>query len=151
VGGRRVVTLGIFVVALGLGGLGAVLVRHRLERLLGERPGQPYRVLRPIGGYGKARVLFGALIIAALDWLMFSNPVALGFSVLLGAGALLLLPGACVVLRVTRRSEVRDLAGTDVWRMAVRGRLPAVDRPGQGLRPLPPAHTSEVTNDAVRG
>jgi hypothetical protein len=151
VGGRWVVAVAILVCTLGLGMLGAAVVRQRLDRLLGERPAQPFRAVRPIGAMGRARVVFWILIIAALVWFEVSGRLVLGLSVPLGAGALLLLPGALVALTVTRRSEVPDLAGTDVWRMAVRGRLPAVDRPGQGLRPLPPTHAPEVRNGAVPG
>jgi hypothetical protein len=58
-GGRRFVAVVILLVALGVGALGAVAVRRRLGRLLGERLDQPYRVLRPVTVSGKAGVLFG--------------------------------------------------------------------------------------------
>ena len=151
VGGRWVVAAGILVVALALGVLGALLARRRLDRLVGERPAQPYRVLRPISGTGKARALFGIMIVVALAWLEVSGRFVLGPSVLVGSVALLLLPGTAVALMVTRRGDHAGLAATDVWWIATRGRLPAVDRPSWGLRPLPAAHVAGPENGAVHG
>jgi hypothetical protein len=151
VGGRRVVAVVALVVALGLGVLGAMLARRRLDRLLGERPSQPWRVLRPIRPNGKARVLLGMLATVTLAWLEVSGRLVLGPSVLLGWVALLLLPGAVVALMVTRRNDDADIAGADVWWIATRGRLPAVDRPAWGLRPLPGEPSPEVRNGAVHG
>jgi hypothetical protein len=151
VGGRWVVAAAILFVALGLGLLGAMVARRRLERLVGERPAQPYRALRPISFPGRARVLLGIVIVVTLVWLEVSGRLVLGPSVLLGSVALLLLPASVVALRVTRRSDHADLAGADVWWIATRGRLPAVDRPAWGLRPLPVADVGEVGKGAVHG
>jgi hypothetical protein len=136
-GGHRVVAVSILLVALGIGALGAVAVRRRLGRLLGERPGQPYRVLRPVTASGKAGVLFCALLIVALVWLEVSGQIVLGLSVVPGTVALLLLPGALVALLVTRCADAHDLAGRDVWWIATCGRVPRVDPPVRGLRPSP--------------
>jgi hypothetical protein len=151
VDGRRVVAVVTLVLALGLGVLGAALARRRLNRLLGERQAQAYRGLRPICFTGKARVLLGIVIIVTLVWLEVSGRIALGASVLMGSVSLLLLPGAAVALLVTRRGDDADLAGADVWLIATRGRLPAVDRPVWGLRPLPAAYVSEVAKGTAHG
>jgi hypothetical protein len=136
-GGRRVVAVAILLVALGVGALGAAAVRRRLGRLLGERPDQPYRVLRPVTASGKAGVLFSAMAMMGLIWLEVSGQIALDLSVVPGTVALLLLPGALVALLVTRRTDAHDLAGRDVWWIATRGRVPRVDPPVRGLRPSP--------------
>ena len=136
-GGHRVVAVAILLVALGVGALGAVAVRRRLGRLLGERLDQPYRVLRPVTASGKAGVLFSAMVMVGLIWLEVSGQIVLGLSVVLGTVALLLLPGALVALLVTRRADAHDLAGRDVWWIATRGRVPRVDQPARGLRPQP--------------
>ena len=149
--GLRVVAVGALVVALGLGVLGAALAGRRLDRFLGKRPAQPYRALRPISGTGKARVLFGIVIVGTLVWLEVSGRLVLGPSVLLGSVALLLLPGVVVALVVTRGSDDADLAAADVWRIVTRGRLPAVDPPAWGLRPLPAAQVPDARNGAVHG
>ena len=137
IGGHRVVAVSILSVALGVGALGAVAVRLRLGRLLGERPDQPYRVLRPVSASGKLGVLFSAMIIVAIVWLEVSGKIVLGLSVVPGTVALLLLPGALVALLVGRRTDTHDLAGRDVWWIATRGRVPRVDQPASGLRPSP--------------
>jgi hypothetical protein len=135
VGGRWVAAVAILMVALGAGVRGAAVARRRLDRLLGELPDQPDRVLRAIYAPVKAKVLFLATIIVALTWLEVSGILVLGLSQVLGTVALLLLPGALVAIEVTRRADAPDLAGSDVWRMATRGRLPSVDQPVRTLRP----------------
>jgi hypothetical protein len=136
-GGRRVVAVSILLMALGVGVLGAAAAGRRLGRLLGERLDQPYRVLRPVTASGKAGVLFWTMLIVALVWLEVSGRIVLGFSVVLGTVALLLLPGVLVSLLVTRRADAHDLAGSDVWWIATRGRVPRVDQPARGVRPQP--------------
>jgi hypothetical protein len=136
-GGHRVVAVSILLVALGVGALGAVAVRRRLGRLLGERLDQPYRVLRPVTASGKASVLFSAMVMVGLIWLEVSGRIVLGPSVVPGTVALLLLPGALVALLVTRRADAHDLAARDVWWIATRGRVPRVDQPVRGLRAQP--------------
>jgi len=74
-GGHRVVAVAILLVALGVGALGAVAVRRRLGRLLGERPDQPYRALRSLTASGKAGVFFWALVIVAIVWLEVSGQI----------------------------------------------------------------------------
>jgi len=136
-GGHRVVAVAILLVALGVGVLGAVAVRRRLVRLLGQRLDQPYRVLRPVTTSGKAGVLFSAMVMVGLTWLEVSGHIVIGLSVVLGTVALLLLPGALVTLLVTRHADADELAGRDVWWIATRGRLPRIDQPACGLRPQP--------------
>jgi hypothetical protein len=136
-GGHRVVALAILLVALGVGALGAAAARRRLDRLLGQRLDQPYRVLRPVTASGTAGVLFSAMAMVGLIWLEVSGQIVLGLSVLLGTVALLLLPGAFAAIVVTRRADAHDLAGHDVWWIATRSRVPRVDRPAFGLRPQP--------------
>jgi len=135
--GHRVVAVSILSVALGVGALGAVAVRRRLGRLLDERPGQPYRVLRPVTASGRLGVLGCTLLIVALVWLEISGPIVPGLGVVPGMVALLLLPGALVALLVTRRADADDLAGRDVWWIATRGRVPRVDQPDRGLGARP--------------
>jgi hypothetical protein len=136
-GGHRVVAVTILLVALGVGALGAVAVHRRLGQLLDERLDQPYRVLRPVTASGKAGVLFSAMVMAGMTWLEVSGQIVIGLSVVLGTVALLLLPGAFVALLVSRRADAHDLAGREVWWIATRGRVPRIDQPACGLRPLP--------------
>jgi hypothetical protein len=136
-GGHRLAIVGMLMVALGFGVLGATGIRRRLRRLVGERPEQPARVLHPVRGTSKASVLFWALIVVALAWLEVSGRLALALSVTPGVVALLLLPGALVALAVARRTDAPDLAGSDVWWIGTRGRLPAVDLPIHQLRLVP--------------
>ncbi|MHB8273748.1 MAG: hypothetical protein ACYDC9_03110 [Dermatophilaceae bacterium] len=136
-GGHRVVAVAILLVALGFGALGAVAVRRRLGRLLGERLDQPYRVVRPVTASGKAGILFSAMAMMGLIWLEVSGQIVFGLSVVPGTVALLLLPGALVALLVTRGADAHDLAGRDVWWIATRGRVPRIDQPARGLRPQP--------------
>lgn len=136
-GGHRLVIVGMLMVALGFGVLGAMGIRRRLSRLVGELPEQPYRFLHPLRGTSKAGVLFWALIVVAVAWLEVSGRLALALSVVPGVVALLLLPGAFVALAVARRTDAPDLAGSDVWWIATRGRLPAVDLPIHQLRLVP--------------
>ena len=136
-GGHRVVAVSILLVALGVGALGAVAVRRRLGRLLGERLDQPYRVLRPVTASGKAGILFSAMVMVGLIWLEVSGRIVLGLAVVLDTVVLLLLPGALVALLVTRRADAHDLAGRDVSWIATRGRVPRADQPACGLRPQP--------------
>jgi hypothetical protein len=147
--GRWVFAMAVLVLAVLFGALGAALARRRLGRLLGERPAQPWRVLRPICAVGKARIVLGMVMIVTLVWLEVSGRLVLGPGVLLGLVALLLLPGAVVALMMTRHNDDADIAGSDLWWIALRGRLPAVDRPAWGLRPLPDTHAPEVRNGAV--
>jgi hypothetical protein len=136
-GGHRLAVTGMLLVALGVGMLGAAGVRRRLRRLLGERQEQPHRVLRPVRGTSRASVLVWALIVVALAWLEVSGRLALALSLVPGVVALLLLPGALVALGVARRTDTPDLAASDVWWIATRGRLPAVDLPIHRLRLVP--------------
>ena len=136
-GGHRVVAVAILLVALGFGALGAVAVRRRVGRLLGERFDQPYRVLRPVTASGKAGILFSAMAMVGLIWLEVSGQIVFGLSVVPGTVALLLLPGALVALLVTRRADAHDLSGRDVWWIAIRGHVPRIDPPARGLRPQP--------------
>jgi len=136
-GGHRVVAVAILLVALGFGALGAVAVRRRLGRLLGERLDQPYRALRPVTASGKAGILCSAMAMMGLIWLEVSGQIVFGLSVVPGTVALLLLPGALVARLVTRGADAHDLAGRDVWWIATRGRVPRIDPPARGLRPQP--------------
>lgn len=136
-GAYRVVGVSILLAALGIGALGAIVVRRRLGRLLGERPDQPHRVLRPVTASGTLGVLFSAVVMAGVIWLEVSGRLVLGLSVVPGAVALLLLPGALVAFSVTRRADAHDLAGRDVWWIATRGRVPGIDQAARGLRPQP--------------
>ena len=85
-----------------------------------------------------------AMVMVALVWLEVSGQIVLGLSMMAGTVALLLLPGALVALRVARPVDVHDLAGRDVWWIATRGRVPSVDQPASGLRPLPGPVPEEV-------
>ena len=143
VSGCWVVAVAILTVALGFGVFGGYVARRRLSRLLVALPDQPHRVLYPLSAMDRASVLFWALIIAALTWLGVSGVVVLGLSLALGTVALLPLPGA-LVARVMTRREGPELAGSDVWWIATRGQVPAVDQPVLALRPLPGPVTERV-------
>jgi hypothetical protein len=127
----------ILLLALVAGVLVAAVARRRLIRLLGECPAQPYRVVRPLSVAGKLSLLsyfsFAAYV-AVVDLTVVFSP---GLSVLMGAAALILLPGAAAAFQVVGRADAADLAGHDVWVMASRGRPPALDLPVPVLRPLP--------------
>jgi hypothetical protein len=75
-----------------------------------------------------------AAYVASVDLTVVFSP---GLSVLTGAAAMILLPGAVAALHLVGRAEAGDLAGRDVWLIAVRGRLPVLDLPVPALRPLP--------------
>jgi hypothetical protein len=125
----------ILLVALVLGVLVAAVARRRLIRLVGECPAQPHRVLSPVSTVGKVRGLGWFIWVAYFAWLDLTVPYSLGLSVLWGAAALILLPGAAAALQVVGRVEAADLAGHDVWWIAFRGRAPAIDLPVPVLRP----------------
>lgn len=127
--------------ALGFGIVGAAVARRRLRRLLGGRVDQPFRVVRPLSATGKVQVLFYVAVLAALTWLEVTGRIVLGLSVVLGAVALLALPGAIVALVVASRTDDPGLAGRDVWWIATRGRIPAVDGLVPALRPFHRAAT----------
>ena len=129
--------LPILLLALVAGVLVAAVARRRLIRLLGECPAQPYRVVRPLSVAGKVSLLVYFLFAAYVASVDLTAPFSTGLSVLTGAAALILLPGALAALVVVRRADARDLAGHDVWLMAVRGRPAALDLPVPALRPLP--------------
>ncbi|HEX7537181.1 MAG TPA: hypothetical protein VF391_09270 [Dermatophilaceae bacterium] len=135
--GHRSVPVPVLLVGLGFGALGAAVVRQRMRRLLGQCPDQPHRILGPVCAAEKGQVLLWAMLLSVLTWQDASSQYPLGFSLLPGAVALLLLPGALVALAVTRGTDAADPAGRDVWSIAVRGRVPAVDRPVPELRPQP--------------
>ena len=136
IGGRWPVAASILAVALALGLLGAVVARRRLDRLAASCPGQPHRVPHALSRSGTLNFTFWATTIIAVGGLEISGRLVLGPSVALGAAALVLLPGALVALAVSRGVAASDLAISDVWHIAARGRLPAVDRPASALRPL---------------
>lgn len=125
----------ILLVALVLGVLAATMARRRLIRLLGECPAQPHRVLRPVSAAGRVRVLVWFMVTAYVAWLDLTVPYSLGLSVLMGAAALILLPGSVAALLFAGHAQGADLAGHDVWLIAVRGRLPALDQPVPAMRP----------------
>lgn len=127
----------------------ACWVRRRLDRLLRELPDQPDRVLRAICAPGKAKVLLLATIIVALTWLEISGILVLSLSQVLGTVALFLLPGALVAIEVTRRTDAPDLAGSDVRRMATRGRLPRVDQPVREGFIVQPRGAHDPTNPPI--
>jgi hypothetical protein len=127
----------ILLVALGLGVLVAAVARRRLIRLLGACPAQPHRVLRPVSATGKVRGLVWLMWVAYWGWLDLAVPSTFGLSVLMGAVALILLPGALAALHVVGRAQAADVAGNDVWLISVRGRPPALDLPVPALRPQP--------------
>ena len=123
-------------VALGVGLVGAVVTRARLGRLLADRADQPHRLLRAVGVTDRSMVVVCAAGIAVLAWAEVTGRVVLGPSVVLGACAMVVLPGALVALAATRAPSNADLTGADLWWVAARGRLPRVDRPVRAARPL---------------
>ena len=136
VGGRWLVAASILAVALGLGLVGAMVARRRLDRLVASCPRQPHRVLRAISRSGALNVSFWVAMVVAVGGLEVSGRLVLGPTVALGAAAFVLLPGALVALGKARGGTASDLAASDVWCIAARGRLPEVDGPATALRPL---------------
>ena len=139
IGTGRAVALTVLGAALLAGLRLAVVVQRRLRRWLPERTGQPYRTLRRLSRTGRVNVVLATGVLCAQVWAEVTGRLALFLGVPLGVAAVLLLPAATVALTTIRRSDpadVDDLAGHDVWWTATRGRVPTVDRPSLGLRPL---------------
>jgi hypothetical protein len=135
-GAGRVVAVVVLTAALGAGLFCGLVARRHLCELLGQRFDQPRRVLGSVSPGGRFGVLLWAALIVALAWAEVTGHLVLSFTLPLGAGALVLLPGAVVALGVSRRADVPDLAGLDVWWIAARGRVAPVDRPASEVRPL---------------
>ena len=136
IGGYRVLAVGILAVAALLGVAGAVVGGRRLRRLVSHHlPQQPHRMLRPVSTQGKVGLAVLSALVIGLAWLEASGRLVVGAAVVLGAVALVLLPGAVVAARRTR--EVAPaFAGHDLWRVMAGGRPPSVDYPAQGVAQL---------------
>ena len=137
IGGGRVVALAILAVALAVGLLLSVPARRRLQRLLGHRPAQPHRVLRPLAGTARLNLILWTGVAAALTGAEVSGLIVLGPSLVLGTAALVLLPGVITTQLLIRQSGDLTVTASDLWPIAARGRLPAVDQAVPALRPLP--------------
>jgi len=124
------------VVAFGVGLVGAAVTRARLGRLLAARVDQPHRLLRAVDVTDRSTGVVCAAGIAMLALFEITGRLVLGPSVVLGAAAIILLPGALVALAATKAPQNADLTGADVWWIAARGRLPRVDRPVRAVRSL---------------
>jgi hypothetical protein len=136
-GGGRVVALAILAVALAVGLLLSVPARRRLQRLLEHRPAQPHRVLRPLAGTAQLNLAFWTGVAAALTAAEVSGLIVLGPSLALGTAAFVLLPGVISTQLLIRQTDDLTVAASDLWPIAARGRLPAVDQAVPALRPLP--------------
>src|SRR5665647_2235043 len=136
IGWHRGFAVGVLVVAALAGALGAVVGDGNLRLLVPrDLPQQPHRMLRPVSTQGKAGLAAWSALVIGLAWLEASGRLAVGTAVVLGAVALVLLPGAVVAARRTR--EVAPaFAGHDLWRVMVGGRALLVDYPVQGVAQL---------------
>lgn len=136
IGGYRVLPVGALVVAALAGAVGAVVGGRRLRLLVPRHlPQQPHRRLRPVSRQGKVGLAFLSALVIGLAWLEASGRLVVGTAVVLGAVALVLLPGAVVAARRTREAAPA-FAGHDLWRVMVGGRPPLVDYPAQGVAQL---------------
>jgi hypothetical protein len=136
IGGHRGFAVGVLVVAVWFGVVGALVGDGNLRRLVPlHLPQQPHRMLRPVSTQGKVGLAVWSALVIGLAWLEASGRLVVGAAVVLGAVALVLLPGAVVAARRTR--EVAPaFAGHDLWRVMAGGRPPLVDYPAQGVAQL---------------
>ena len=136
IGWHRGFAVGVLVVAVLFGVVGAVVGDWNLRRFVPRHlPQQPHRMLRLVSTRGKVGLAVLSALVIGLAWLEASGRLVVGTSVVLGAVALVLLPGAVVAARRTR--EVAPaFAGHDLWRVMVGGRAPLVDYPAQGVAQL---------------
>ncbi|OIQ75681.1 hypothetical protein GALL_426470 [mine drainage metagenome] len=72
----------------------------------------------------------------ALGWLEVSGRYVLLLSVGVGVVAFAVLPVAVRLLALVDRSTDPGLTARDLWQLAVHDRVPPVDAPGVGVRPL---------------
>ena len=136
IGWHRGFAVGVLVVAALAGALGAVVGDGNLRLLVPrDLPQQPHRMLRPVSTQGKAGLAAWSALVIGLAWLEASGRLAVGTAVVLGAVALVLLPGAVVAARRTREAAPA-FAGHDLWRVMAGGRPPLVDYPAQGVAQL---------------
>jgi len=136
IGGYRVLAVGVLVVAVLFGLVGALVGDGNLRRFVPRHlPQQPHRRLRPVSTQGKVGLAAWSALVIGLAWLEASGRLVVGAAVVLGAVTLVLLPGAVVAARRTR-GVAPAFAGHDLWRVMAGGRPPLVDYPAQGVAQL---------------
>ena len=138
VGSGRAVLVAVLVVATVLGLAGVRLVSRRLARLVPLAPRQPHRVLVDVPEVVWLAVVLGTMAIAWEAALEVTGVIGVVVSVALGPLALLVLPGLVVARRLVRDlPDAHGLAGSDVFAMALRGRVPEVDQSERSSGPEP--------------
>ncbi|HEX5332529.1 MAG TPA: hypothetical protein VFW79_07800, partial [Cellulomonas sp.] len=136
IGGARAVVVIALVVAVAVGLACVPLVRGRLRRLVTRAPRQPHRVLVSLSVPARVAVAVGVTLIVTEAALEATGRLGLVVSVVLGPLVLLVLPGLAAAWLVVRRvPEAGGLAGSDMVRVALRGRPPEVDRARRVLAP----------------
>ncbi|HEX7806007.1 MAG TPA: hypothetical protein VF413_07585 [Cellulomonas sp.] len=136
IGGARVAVVLALVVAVVVGLACVPLVRGRLRRLATRVPRQPHRELVALSAPVRIAVAAGVALIVAEATLEATGRLVLVASVVLGPVALLALPGVAAAWQFVRRvPDASGLAGSDVLRVALRGRPPEVDRARRVLAP----------------
>ncbi|MHB1489664.1 MAG: hypothetical protein ACYCTH_04110, partial [Cellulomonas sp.] len=120
------------VLALGLG-RGA---RRRLDRLGPQLPPQPNRLVCSLSLPARGELAVWGAGVVAIGWLEVSGQYVLFLSVGVGVVAFALLPLAVRLRAMVDRSTASDLTARDLWQLAVHDRVPPVDAPGVGVRPL---------------
>ncbi len=136
----RPAVITVLVGALALGAVLALVLGRvadrRLDRVGPESPAQPNRLVRPLSvtAYAELAIWAGGLV--TLGWFEASGRYVLFLSVGVGVVAFALLPLVVRMHVVVGRSMDADLTARDLWEIAVRGRVPAVDAPELVVRPL---------------
>ncbi len=130
----------VLVGALVLGAILALVLgrgaRRRLDRLGGQLPPQPNRLVCSLSMFARAELAVWGAGVVVLGWFELSGRYVLLLSVGVGVVALALLPLAVRMLALVDRSQPPGLTARDLWQITVHGRTPAVDAPGLAVRPL---------------
>lgn len=124
----------VLVLALLIGLWWARRADRRLAELLPARPPQPHRRLRRRPALGWTGPVVGAVLGLVPAVAEVLGAIAIGSSVVLAAGALLMIPSVLVARERVR--DVPDVGATDVWHMLLRNEVPPVDSPLPALRPV---------------
>lgn len=135
-GAREIVVLALVVAATA--GLACVpLVRSRLRRLAARAPRQPHRELVALSAPVRVAVAAGVALIVTEAVLEATGRLGMVASVVFGPLSLVALPSLVAAWLFVRHSpDARGLAGSDVLTMALRGRVPEVDRVRRTLAPV---------------
>ena len=137
IGGARDVVVLALAVAAALGLACVPLVRSRLRRLAARAPQQPHRERVALSASVRVAVAAGVALIVAEAVLEATGRLGMVASVVFGPLSLVALPSLVAAWLFVRHSpDARGLAGSDVRTMALRGRVPEVDRVRRTLAPV---------------